>query len=97
MWLPEVVQLRERVLLIADIAVFMAEEGQAQRLARQSPLMPSERVRLFVWAMLYASFLDAGEDHRSVLIESIEVLLPALPGPMVFVLDNATAHRSKWV
>ena len=28
------------------------------------------------------------------VIESVEALLPALPGPTVLVLDNATVHRS---
>jgi transposase len=33
----------------------------------------------------------------SFVIQSIEALLPALPGPTVLVLDNATVHRSKLV
>jgi len=33
----------------------------------------------------------------SFVTQSIEALLPALPGPTVLVLDNATVHRSKWV
>lgn len=31
------------------------------------------------------------------VIESIEALLPTLPGPTVLVLDNATVHRSRLV
>ncbi len=31
------------------------------------------------------------------VIDSIEALLPALPGPTVLVLDNATVHRCKLV
>jgi transposase len=31
------------------------------------------------------------------VIESIEALLPTLPGPTVLVLDNASVHRSKLV
>ena len=31
------------------------------------------------------------------VIESVEALLPALPGPTVLVLDNATVHRSRLV
>jgi hypothetical protein len=33
----------------------------------------------------------------SFVVESIEALLPALPGPTMIVLDNATVHRSKLV
>ena len=33
----------------------------------------------------------------SFVIQSIEALLPALPGPTVLVLDNATVHRAKQV
>ncbi len=33
----------------------------------------------------------------SFVIDSIEALLPALPGPTVLVLDNASVHRSKLV
>lgn len=52
----------------------------------------------FLSRQSHLHFFQAKEKMTaSFVIESIETLLPTLPGPTVLVLDNATVHRSKLV